>query len=125
MSFEFIRQTIADSMGAAINVRGRSPGLFQIELPAFLADGDVVPIYVKPVHGDALIITDLGETRARLRDRDRSGKSTDEMLARLAEPHGFALVEGEIRIEVVQDEVFAAILALLQIEAQAEGLADG
>lgn len=125
MSAEFIRHGLADSMGAALNLRTRAPGLFQIELPAFFADGDALAIYVRTVGSVSLVVTDLGEMRGRLLDWGRPSEMVDEVLARFAEAHGFALVDGEIRIEVAPDELFASMLALLQIETLADSLLGG
>lgn len=120
---ESLHQAFAGGLDASAHVRVRRPGsLFQIDLPAFMGDGDAAAIYVRPAKGDRLLVTDLGSTRTRLSYARRVTGELDEELARLAEHQGLTFEDGEIRAEVGERELLAAALGLLQVEAQAERL---
>lgn len=121
---ETLRDAFATGLDAGARVRVRRPGsLFQVELPAFMGDGDVAAIYVRPGKNGSLVVTDLGSTRTRISYQRKPTGEVDEALAHLAELQGMHLEEGEIRTEVGARDLLAAALGLLQVEAQAERLA--
>jgi len=123
---ESLRLAFTSGLDGRARVRVRRPAsLFQIDLPAFMGDGDGVAIYVRPAKGDTLVVTDLGSTRTRLSYQRKVTAELDEELGRLAEHQGLVFEDGEIRAVVPTGELLAASLGLLQVEAQAEGLAVG
>lgn len=121
---ETLRDAFAAGLDGAARVRVRRPGtLFQVELPAFMGDGDVAAIYVRPGTDGALVVTDLGSTRTRISYQRKTTAEVDDELAQLAGLQGLRLEDGEIRTEVASRDLLAAALGLLQVEAQAERLA--
>jgi len=122
---ESLHRAFATALDSEASVRVRRPGrLFQVDLPAYMGDGDAAEIYVRPGRAEgSLVVTDLGSTRTRISYRREVDESVDAELARLAEPHGIELLDGELQVEVPANELFAATLGLLQVEAQAEQLA--
>jgi hypothetical protein len=123
---ESLHEAFASGLDASARVRVRRPGsVFQVELPAFMGDGDAAAIYVRPGDGERIVVTDLGSTRTRLSYMRKPTGELDEELSQMASRQGLALVEGEIRAEVGMRELVAAALGLLQVEAQAETLATG
>lgn len=122
---EALHRAFATALDSEASVRVRRPGrLFQVELPAYMGDGDVAEIYVRPGKAEgALVVTDLGSTRTRISYQRELNEALDAELAQLAEPHGLKLLDGELQVEVGPSELFAAALGLLQVEAQAERLA--
>ena len=111
---ESLHHAFASGLDAAARVRARRPGsLFQVELPAFMGDGDVAAIYVRPARGEKLLVTDLGATRTRLSYHRRVTPELDEELGRLAGHQGLAFEDGEIRAEVTTSDLLAASLGLL------------
>ena len=62
-----LRDAFTTGLDAAARVRVRRPGsLFQVELPAYMGDGDAAAIYVRPGKNGSVILTDLGSTRTRI-----------------------------------------------------------
>lgn len=122
---EALQRAFASALDSGASVRVRRPGrLFQVELPAYMGDGDAAEIYVRPGEGEgSLVVTDLGSTRTRISYRRELDESIDAELARLADSHGLELVDGELQVEVAPNELLGATLGLLQVEAQAEQLA--
>lgn len=107
-------------------VRARRPGrIYQIELPAYLADGDVAEVYVRTAPSGRMIVTDLGTTRMRLSYDREITPDIDSHLATFAESQGFNLKQGELQAEVGKGELLAAALGLIQIEAQADRMLAG
>jgi hypothetical protein len=120
---ETLHQAFASGLDTGARIRLRRPGLFQVELPAFMGDGDGAAIYVRPGKNGSLVVTDLGSTRMRISYQRKPTGEIDEALSQLAEQQGMHLHEGEIRTEVGARDLLAATLGLLQVEAQAERLA--
>lgn len=119
-----LRDAFTTGLDAAARVRVRRPGsLFQVELPAYMGDGDAAAIYVRPGKNGSVILTDLGSTRTRISYQRKPSAALDEELSQLASLQGLRLEEGELRAEVEVRDILAAALGLLQVEAQAERLA--
>jgi hypothetical protein len=115
-----IQTALSIGLGTGIAVRARRPGLYQIHVPAYLADGDGAAVYVKAL-GDARVrVTDIGQTCMRLSYTRKIDSDVINVLSRLATWHGMKLEDGELATEVPANEIMAAMLALLQVEAAAE-----
>ena len=113
---ESLHLAFTSGLDGRARVRVRRPAsLFQIDLPAFMGDGDGVAIYVRPAKGDTLVVTDLGSTRTRLSYQRKVTAELDEELGRLAEHQGLVFEDGEIRAVVPTGELLAASLGLLQV----------
>lgn len=120
---EALHRAFADGLDASARVRARRRGsLFQVELPAYMGDGDAAAIYVRPGTSGHLVVTDLGSTRMRLGYTRKLTGELDEEIDQLARGQGLVFEEGEIRAEVGERDLLAASLGLLQAEAQAERL---
>lgn len=110
-----------ESAFTTASVRARRQGrLYQVEIPAYLADGDPALLYVRPRADSTLEVTDLGHTLMRLSYTRAITEKAERAIGDLAARHGFALEAGEIRVIVPQGELFAAVLGLSQVEAAAE-----
>lgn len=107
--------------GTDASVRARRPGvLFQVNLPAYLADGDSVAVYIRPCADGRLTVTDLGHTCMRL---SYSRKLTEEVLstvADFAQRHGFSLEEERITATIQPADILGAALGMIQIQSEAE-----
>lgn len=119
---EALAGLVRDGLGESVSVRARRPGgkLFQIEIPAFLPDGDAAQIYLEP-RGGTYVVSDIAQTMMRLSYTRDLTDQMREKLAELAESHGFGLTEaGRIEAVVRPDELVGALFGLAQIEAVAE-----
>lgn len=121
MNAESLAHTLAEGFRSNARVRVRRPNrIYQVELPAYLADGDAAQIFVVAEKGGAVQLSDLGMTRMRLSYRRTLGAADDGVLALLAERHGFSYTEGAFQTSVSPEELFAGALGLAQIQAQAD-----
>ena len=116
-----ISEMLRAGFGAEATVRARRPGaLFQVNLPAYLADGDAVAVYLRPSADGRLTVTDLGHTCMRL---SHTRKLTNQVLATvadLAQRHGFTLAENRIAATIRGHDVLGAALGMIQIQSEAE-----
>lgn len=123
---ETIRRAFVTGLDEGASIRMRRPALMQLELPAFRGDGDAGEIYIRQgSKAGQLVVTDLGTTRMRAGYTMKVGPELDEQLGFLAAGQGMEFADGEIRVVVGEDEMLAATLGLLQVEAQAERLSFG
>ena len=120
-----VSKILQTCFGSEATVRARRPGvLFQVSLPAYLADGDAVAVYLRPNSDGRLIMTDLGHTCMRL---SYTRKLTDQVLAivaDLAQRHGFALEEDRILATIRRQDVLGAVLGMIQIQSETEVVVD-
>jgi Domain of unknown function DUF1828 len=120
-----VSEILRKGFGSEASVRARRPGvLFQVNLPAYLSDGDAVAVYLRPTADGRLIMTDLGHTCMRL---SYSRKLTDGVLATvadLAQRHGFALEEQRLATTIQRADILGAALGLVQIQSEAEVVVD-
>lgn len=124
MNSGMLTEHLQKSFGTAVRVRARRPGaLLQVELPAFLGDGDTALVFLR-WHGDQVTVTDLGHVCMRLSYRRELGKQTDAVLERLSSRHGFQFREGEISVRVPLSELLPALFGLVQIESQADAMVE-
>jgi hypothetical protein len=120
MNRQTIHDTLSHRFGEAVRVTAARPRLYQIELPAYMADGDVAQVFVDARDDGQLRVTDLGQTAMRLSYTRKASDSIDEALGRLAQTHGFKFDSGEFAAIVPIDELIAGAIGLLQIESAAE-----
>lgn len=122
MDDRILTEQLRAGFGSTAKVTTRRPGvIYQVELPAFLADGDAVTLFVKPEpDGRMVVVTDLGQTCMRLSySREITGSTVDE-LEKVAMRHGLKFSEGQIFARVPIEHLFTTALALAQTEAEAE-----
>lgn len=115
-----IKAALASSMGEAVIVRPRRPGLYQVTVPAFLIDRDPAAVFVRPMADGRVRVTDVGQTSMRISYTRKLTPDVLEALGSLASLHGIALDEGELSAVVQPDEVLAATMALVQVQTAAE-----
>jgi hypothetical protein len=107
--------------GSTARVVTRRPGIiYQVELPAFLSDGDAATVFVRPDTDGYVLITDLGQTCMRLSYSGAITASVTEAVEQLAERHGFKLDDGQIFARVQTKDLFAYAMALAQTESETE-----
>lgn len=120
MSFPDIEAELTRGLDTAAHVVERRPGrLWQLDLPAFLDDGDGVQVYVQ-LHEGHFVLTDLGSIRMRASYIDDLTPAADRILIELAERQGFSSHKGEFRTDLTPGRLVPAALGLIQLQSQAE-----
>jgi Domain of unknown function DUF1828 len=109
------------AFGTRASVRARRPErLYQINIPATLADGDGPSIFIEPAADGRVRMSDQGMTTMRLSYTSAISEASSQSLERLAERHGFSLVDGALTADVLREEILPGALGLLQVESEAE-----
>jgi len=108
------------TFGSQVSVRARRPGLFQINLPAILGDGDGALIFVRRLADGRLELSDLGHTAMRASYTQPWSEKMREPLAALAKSQGFEFVDGSVVSRVPDDQLLAGIFGLVQVQSKAE-----
>lgn len=121
MEIESLTRDLQARFGAGLSVETRRPhSVYQIQVPAFLADGDIAQVFVCPAPDGRVRITDLGATRMRLSYTRQLTGRLELTLEGIAQRHGFSLVSGEIQTTTASGELVAGIIGLIQVESAAE-----
>lgn len=120
MNADSIREALLTGFGTSVSVRARRPGLFQVEIPSRLADGDAAQVYVREGEGDTVIVSDLGHTLQRLSYTQATTDAMTAAFAKLAKRQGFVVEDGSAQVVVPRAELLAAAFGLAQIETEAE-----
>jgi hypothetical protein len=125
MDAESLTAKITESFGRSARVRARRPrSLYQVEIPAFLSDGDAAQVYLREIDSGEVEMTDLGHTTMRLSYTRKISAEVEEALTRLGERHGFRFESGEFSARMPFNEITAGAIGLAQIEAAAEAVVE-
>jgi hypothetical protein len=121
MTSESLAAAVRSGFGTAASLRVRRPGkIFQVEVPAFLDDGDGVQLYLEPAGSEKWLVSDLGQTLMRISYTRPIDDAAMSHVGRLAERNGFKITEGAIGVEVPMAELVPALFGLAQVQAVAE-----
>lgn len=131
MNCQLLANKFAFDCTPLLTVRGEQA--FELGTPFAFADGAAVNVYAIP-HGDALELTDNGDTMLRLTSLGMNAwhKGKQAALLRTIEPHGLTLTEqGEIKAfgkaehaALLMAQFISGILAVAQMERTALGVPD-
>jgi hypothetical protein len=122
MDAEELNAELHAGFNSTAKVRERRPGrIYQIDLPAYLADGDPANIFVKPDERGWLL-TDLGHTCQRISYSRELTKSAMSSLRKLAERYRFGFDGGQIYAHFKPSELFPYAMRLAQLQAEAEAV---
>ena len=119
-SADTIRAAFVRGLDVAATVRARRANLYQLDIPAFCGDGDAVQIYVRAEDDGSVTVTDLGSTRMRVSYHRELGEDVERQLARAASAQGLSVDDGVASSRVELRDLSAAVLGLVQFEAQAD-----
>lgn len=124
LTIEDVSAAVRDGFGPDVLVSARRPGkIFQVDLPAFMADGDAVSAFIQPGSTrDLFRVTDLANTLMRLTYEQDLTPEMELELEELADRNGFSVREGEVFVETTRRELSAALMGMVQIQACAEAI---
>jgi hypothetical protein len=114
-----VHKLLTRGFGEQVFVRARRPGLFQIDLPTTMADGDGAMVFMR-AEGRRVTVSDLGHTLMRLSYTQPLNDEMERRVAELANTHGFALEDGQVMARVELEGVLAAAWGISQVQAEAE-----
>lgn len=120
LEIERIEAALREGFGN-ISLRTRRPRqIYQLEIPAWMSDGDGAQIYIQLRGEGRVSVTDLGTTATRLSYLAPLSERNASILSDLAEAQGFDFIDGRIEAAVGLGEIVPAVLGLLQVETVAE-----
>ena len=121
MRAQDLEDTLRRAWGESTRVVARRPGkVYELDVPAYLSDGDAASVFALPLPDGQIRLTDLGHTASRIGYTRNLTARIEDLLARLAERNGFNLVDWEIRADVPPAELLAGAMGLVQIQSSAE-----
>lgn len=121
ISVDLVQQQLLREFSSVTRVQSRRPGkTIQVQLPAYLSDGDAATIFVEDAGDGLLLVSDLAHTVMRLSYVNSSIDSALPALEHIAGQHGFHWEDGALVARVDQGELIGAIFGLAQIESAAE-----
>ena len=121
MRAQDLESTLRRAWGESTRVVARRPGkIYEVDVPAYLSDGDAASVFALPLPDGRIRLTDLGHTASRIGYTRKLTPRVAELLSRLADRNGFSLIDWEIRADVPQSELLAGAMGLVQIESSAE-----
>jgi hypothetical protein len=102
-----------------VSLHEKRPGIWQVAVPLFHEDGDMVDLYVETVGDGRVRVCDHGMTLQRLSYAlEDMTPARERVLGRILAESGVAEEEGDLRIEVPVESLVPAVLQLAQTEAR-------
>jgi len=120
MDAEIITDALKSVFGRELSVRPRRPGIYQINLPSRLIDGDETMVFVRGIAEGRVVVTDLRHTLMRASYSHPLTAKMVDAVERLVRRNGFEIIDGEVCASVPMSEFLVAIFGMVQIQAQAE-----
>jgi len=114
-------QLLKEQFNGRVSVRERRPEVFQLIVPLYHEDGDMVDIFLQTVNGDTrrIRISDLGMTLMRLSytfDIDTPNK--EAILQKILAENGATEDNGEIYLETTPESLYPAVLQFAQVASK-------
>lgn len=116
---------VKDQFNAAVELRERRPGVFQLLAPLYHEDGDMVDIFLEPANGEdkRIRICDHAMTLMRLSysyDIDTSNK--ERIFNRILSENGVSEDNGNLYIDAAPNSLYPAIMQFAQTVAKVSGM---
>ena len=116
---EEILQHIKSDFSERVSIKQKRPGIFQLYLPIYHEDGDMVDLFIVPKGKDRYSLCDYGLTLKRLAysyDIDTENKET--ILQKIISENGLMEEKGNICLETSPETVYTDIMHLTQAYAK-------
>jgi len=102
-----------------VKIEERRPGIFQLYLPIYHEDGDMIDIFIVPIDGNKYELCDFGQTLMRLSysyEIDTPNKET--ILQRILSENKLTEEDGNIKMETNANTIFTDIMHITQAYAK-------
>lgn len=114
-----ILRHIKNDFNNRVSIKQKRPGIFQLYLPIYHEDGDMIDLFIVPKEDDRYSLCDYGLTLQRLSysyDIDTENKET--ILQRIIFENGLNEEKGNICLETSPENVYSDIMHITQAYAK-------
>lgn len=123
MDMQEINNILSHSLNKSFYLEEKRNNLYQLFVPIFHNDGDMLDIYIYPNIDGTLTICDYGNTLMRLSyTYDISKTRQEKILHRIVQDNGGYMDEGNIAIKTSPNLLFENVMQFSQIIAQVDAL---
>ena len=119
ITLEVLKAALDKEFHAAFRLDEVRPGIYQVFLPAYYPDGDMIDIFLKPMKDGHIMVCDMGLTLMRLSytydlNTDKKKKIFNEIL----HSEGADIENGNIFIVAAPTAMYAAVMQFTQLIAK-------
>ena len=115
-SVDEILDHIKKDFNGRVAIRQKRPGIYQLFLPIYHEDGDMVDLFIKPIEKNKYILSDFGLTLQRLAyayDIDTENK--ESILQKIVAENNLTEQEGNISLQTTDENIYTDILHITQV----------
>ncbi|MBU1084989.1 MAG: DUF1828 domain-containing protein [Candidatus Beckwithbacteria bacterium] len=107
---------ITEGFKKAISLTLRRPNLYQLFVPYYYPDGDMIEIFLTPQDGKTLIIQDMGLTLMRLSyEFSMESKNKQKIFNEILSQFSAEEKEGNIQIQAPINQIFPYLMQFIQL----------
>lgn len=113
---EQIIDHIKRDFNGKVSIKQKRPGIYQIFLPLYHEDGDMIDLFIKPIDENRFILSDYGLTLQRLSySYDIDTPNKESILQKILLENSLTEQEGNINLETTADTVYTDILHITNV----------
>lgn len=113
---EQIIEHIKRDFNGRVSIKQKRPGIYQIFLPLYHEDGDMIDLFIKPIDENRFILSDYGLTLQRLSySYDIDTPNKESILQKILLENSLTEQEGNINLETTADTVYTDILHITNV----------
>ncbi len=115
MNIKILQKNISDGFHKDIFLKEKRPNLYQVFLPFYYPDGDMIEIFLE-VNGDNIVIQDMGMTLMRLSyNFDLNSKNKKKVFNEILSNYQMEEFEGNLKIVASCDKIFSYLMQFIQV----------
>ncbi len=116
---EQIIENIKKSFNDRVNVRQKRPDVYQLLLPIYHEDGDMIDLFITPINKNKFALCDYGLTLQRLAySYDIDTENKESILQKIISENKLTEQEGNISLETNSENLFSDIMHITQAYAK-------
>ena len=115
MDIKALQKNISEGFHKNIFLKEKRPNLYQVFLPFYYPDGDMIEIFLE-INGNNIIIQDMGMTLMRLSyNFDLNSKNKKKVFNEILNNYQMEESEGNLKIIASCDEIFSYLIQFIQV----------
>ena len=116
---EDILTNIKSDFNGRVSIKEKRPGIYQLLLPIYHEDGDMVDIFIKQKENDKYTLCDFGLTLQRLSyTYDIDSENKESILQRILLENSLSEEEGSICLDTKPETIYTDIMHITQAYAK-------
>ena len=110
---------IKSDFNGRVSIKEKRPGIYQLLLPIYHEDGDMVDIFIKQKENDKYTLCDFGLTLQRLSyTYDIDSENKESILQRILLENSLSEEEGNIYLDTKPETIYTDIMHITQAYAK-------